>query len=203
MKTRRAYLASFTTTGALVAGAVAVFLFLSVIVAFEGFPGGSGDKAENVRLGEDPPSVSIVESSFAREVATVARSVGIEPAPGTLAAERLADDVASLQTEDGSVSLTPVPGDPGEQGNRSPGGDNRQNGPRRGGRPGGSPTPSVPPPPTANDLGKATERLSGQAGGTIGGVSPEAGGEVGNLGGAVADVVEGAPPKPPAAPGLP
>lgn len=202
MKTRRAYLASFTTTGTLVAGAVAVFLFLGVIVAFEGFPGGSGDRAESVRLGEDPPSVSIVESSFTRDLAAVARSVGVEPAPGTLAAERLVGEVASLQEGGGSVSLTPGPGDPGEEGNRPSGGDNGQAGPRRGGRPDGNPGSSVPPPPTANDLARATERLSGEAGGTVGGVSPGVGGQVANLGGAVADVVEGAPPRPDA-PGLP
>jgi hypothetical protein len=105
----RAYLAGTGATGALIAGAVVVFLAIAAWVAFNGFPlGGSGTDEGSASIG-----------------------TGSAGAPETAA--------AALGAATGAVAAAPVPGAPvgfatvgGPGGGTSPGGPNGQNGPSTG-----------------------------------------------------------------------
>lgn len=79
---RGAYLAGTGATGALIAGAVVVFLSLAAFLAFKGFPfGGSGGDEGNVYVGANAGAPEAAAAALAAAPGAVAAA----PLPGTAA----------------------------------------------------------------------------------------------------------------------
>lgn len=207
MRTTRAYLASFGTSGVLLIGAALLLAGMSTLVAFTAWPdGGIRGPIERVFGGERTgPELSGPER-LADAAADAARAVAGRAAPGTLVArsearESLLGDLARVGDERAASvpAGTPVAETPGAPDSRSPGdtgGDGGSPGtadppnpaPQNdilpiGGRPGGGPA-SVP---------AAARGITAGLGETVSTLSPALGGGVTDLGDAVADLVESLP----------
>jgi hypothetical protein len=177
----RAYLAGTGATGALIAGAVIVFLSLATYVAFNGIPfGGNGGNSGNT-------------------------FVGVQTG-GTPAAA-----AAALGAAPGAVAAAPVPGapigagGPGAFGGGGAGGTGAAGGPGGGGLiPGGGPGPGTTPPGGGPGPGPGggpapapvPSGSPGVVGNTINQIDDTAGtnlsgGPVGDVGGTVDDKVTG------------
>ena len=88
MKTTRAYIASFGTTGVLVASSLFLLFVVSALIAFNGWPGsGLLDELEDLIAGEEqPPAVLSGPAAAAARATPAAAGVARAPTPGTPAA---------------------------------------------------------------------------------------------------------------------
>jgi hypothetical protein len=187
---RNAYIASFGTTGVMVASSLLLLAIVSTLVAFNGWPSAGGliDDIESVVVNDQPPSVQIGgPAQLAADAAPAAAAVASTPA----ASAGPASDAAA------------TPGASGPPGAIGPGGGG--NTPRTLVRqpepPSRSPAPSssgasAPAAPVARQvqgitgsLGDTTENVTGMLGATVGVLSPGLGKTVTDAGKALSEVV--------------
>lgn len=207
MRTTRALIAGFGTTGTLVAAAACVFVVASAVVAFNGWSSlGIGDRIDSLFVKDTPTAAS--------------RLAGPQGVAGTAAAA--AGTVAALPT--GPVAASPGVGGGriGPGANRTPGsgtsGDLQTGGGTAGAAGSGSGggatgVPGVPNPGgatsgvggavqnTTHDVGGGLSNTTNQVGQSVGGVNqplgnsvPQAGSGVGNAVSGLGDSAKGALP---------
>jgi hypothetical protein len=174
----RAYLAGTGATGALVAGAVIVFLSLATFVAFKGIPfGGSGDNSGNSYLGVEAGGTP---AAAAAALGAAPGAVAAVPVPGAPIGAGLTgaggaggaggfNAGGSIGSGDGGSGGT-LPGD----GTIPPGED-----------PGGVPCCDPTPAPSPGIVGNTVDQVDNTAGTDL------SGGPVGDVAGTVDDTVTG------------
>jgi hypothetical protein len=190
VRASRAYITSLGTTGVLIASSILLFVVVSTIVAFRGWPGDDiVDGLGSLRVGEDQTAFEITgPAQIAADAAPAAAAVGATPPAGSAAAA-----AGSTPTAGGPAPDTPAAGGAPTADTTTPGapqspGTNQGTGTTSGQQP-GVPTPPVSP--VTGRVGGTTENLTNNAGQTVGGVNPGLGKTVSDTGKAVSDIVEG------------
>ena len=200
MRTTRALIAGFGTTGTLVAAAACVFVVASAVVAFNGWPSGIGDRIDSLFV-KDQPAVPF-DSPGPQVVASAATA-----AAGTVTAVPTGPVVAGPGSGGGRVR----PGANGSpRGGAAPGSGTSGDVPAGGtttaagsGGGGGTGLPGVPDPGgatsgvggavqnTTHDVGGAVSNTTNQVGQTVGGVNQPLGNTVIQTGSNVQNTVTG------------
>lgn len=205
MRATRAYLAGFGTSGSLLAGAAALFLFGSAIIAFKGLPQiGGGSASSNVAAAPTPAAFPVV-----RRLSTVV--AGTHPHGVRVHFARASVRPVKSRASTGARTIVGGPvggGSPGSMGAPPAAGS-------AAGASGSSSTGAVgsgcgtcsrsSDPVTSlsgtvtrtattagTDVGTQVQNLSGSAGGQVGNVSPQLGNTVTTSGSTVANTVTSA-----------
>ena len=204
MRSTRAVIAGFGTTGSLVAAAACAFLVASAVIAFKGWPGaGFGDAFDTVFVNDSPAVAWNVPGT-----AAVAAGAGVaaDAVSATAVGPTFGEPGVLLGTDGTTVRAVPTPGggvvvvgpDGTPVGGAGPlpgaGGGGGGAGPGVPGVPGlgtGGVTNGVADTVTSvtGGVGDTVTNTTGGAGDAVGGVSPELGGAVRDTGRAVGDAV--------------
>lgn len=185
MRATKAYIAGLGTTGVLLAASLILLALVGTLVGFNAWP--KGDLADRVeRVSVDDSSLSLAGPDSVAAAAAVA-----------------ADGVAAVAAGGGGADGAPGAADPGAPGVL---GDIETGGPAPGPLPGGPPAPGPAgddpdeppldprnPESVTNALAEGTQRASGEAGSTVGPLSPELGRAVTDTGESAAALVRGLP----------
>ena len=188
MRATKAYIASFGTTGLLLAFSASLLVLVGTLFAFNAWPGAEiRDAVESVLVGDgDDEAVRIAgPEQVALDAAPAAAAVANATGLGALGAAGAG--AGGSGGFDGD-SLTPAGG--GFDGGGGTGGGGDTIGGGGGPGPGGT---SVDSGQETNQLADATEQATGNLGNTVGQVSPQVGDTVSDTGEALSDIVRDLP----------
>jgi hypothetical protein len=186
VKTTRAYIASISTTGVMVASSILLLVVVSALVAFRGWPGdGVVNGIGGLVLDRGEPSLKLPgPAQIALDAAPAASAVAPAPPPAPAAPATGGPGPAPAPPPNGGAPTPPSPGAPGA-------GSQPVAAPVSTGGGGGPSVPAVPVDP--EDVGNTTQNLTQQVGGTVGGVNPQLGQGVTDTGKALSEIVKGLP----------
>jgi hypothetical protein len=191
MKTTRAYITSLGLTGVLVASSIALFLVVSALVAFRGWPGGGVvEGLKGLVVDRDQPSLQVTGPAQAA-LGAAPGAAAVAPAPPA-----------------GAVAAVPAAGGGGGPAAVSPGPGGGESAPASVTTPvpsGGAPRAAAPTPsggvgapavsmPSAGDLSNTTQDTTHQAGEAVGQVNPQLGQGLDDTGHALGEIVTGLQP---------
>jgi hypothetical protein len=205
MRATKAYIASFGTTGVLLASSLALLMAASALVAFKGWPdGGVSERLESVVIDPQEESFRVPDPGATSAGGNSSASGGADGAGSASGGSDAggASDGEAGGGSDGTGGGGQAPGSQGGGGGEAPpdtGGSAPQSGapstPTQGGGNGLNlpQTSPVETGPVTDQLSDTTRQITQDTGQLLNGISPELGQTVTDTGDALSDAVEGLP----------